>query len=278
MQWLPYKWHYQIFYLIYRWVVALYFNGWLISSGIISDKFFIYLTNWAFVLFNTHLLYAALSTTADYCKAYLCCRQHYNELVFERDADEFEIIQPEGCFNREHNQLQWYHMIQWVLFTLSIQVAATVVILYWGLLYRGGFVDVYDAHYHLANGIIGLIDMWVSGLPIRFLHFYMPQLFAAAYISFTGIYYAAGGTGYNDTSYIYPPLNYEEHPGSAAALCLGVFVCLPILHFFFFGQYVARYWLVYLIYGRQRRPHVSRVPQFDEELETNPASNIVMTD
>ena len=259
--------------------MALYFNGWLISTGTKSDsKFFIFLTNWAFILFNIHLLYAALSTTADYCKAYLCCKQHYNELMFERDADEFEIVEPTGCFNRENNQLQWYHMIQWVLFTLGVQAAAIVVILYWCLLYRGGYFDVYDAHFHLVNGIFGLIDLWVSGLPICFLHFYLPQFFSAAYISFTGIYYAAGGTGINGTSYIYPPLNYAEHPGLAAGLSIGVFVCLPILHFLFYAQYVARYWLVYLIYGRRHRPHVSRVPQFDEELKTNSASNNVMTD
>lgn len=254
--------------------MALYFNGWLISTGVtFSDRFFIFLTNWAFVVFNIHLLYAALSTTADYCKAYLCCRQHYNDLSFERDADEFEIIEPSGCLNRENNQLQWYHMIQWVLFTIGIQAAAIVVILYWCILYRGGHVDVYNAHFHLINGIAGVIDFWVSGPPIRFLHFYIPQLFSGVYISFTGIYYAAGGTGINGTSYIYPPLDYAEHPGLAAGLDVAVFLCIPLLHFIFYAQYVARYWLVYLIYGRRHRPLASRVPQFDEELKSSSSNS-----
>ena len=267
-------------YLIYRWVVALYFNGWQITSGVAqnSPEFFIYLTNWSFLVLNIHLLYAALSTTVDYCKAYLCCRQHYNELNFERDADEFEIVKPKGCFNCEHNQLKWYHMIQWVLFTLGTQTAFTVVLLFWMLLYRGGTVTLYDGHFHLGNGIAGLIDLWVSGLPIRFLHFYMPQLFSAAYISFTGVYYAAGGTGYNGTSYIYPPLDYAENPGLAAGLCIGVLLCLPVIHFLFYAQYIARYWLVYLLYGRRHEPRASRVPQFDEELKTSSASNMMMTE
>ena len=191
--------------------------------------------------------------------------------MFERDADEFEIVEPNGCLNRENNQLQWYHMIQWVLFTIGVQAAATVVILYWILLYRGGSFDEYDAHYHLLNGIVGVIDFWVSGLPIRLLHFYMPQIFAGAYASFTGIYYAAGGTGLNGTSYIYPPLDYAEHPGFAAGICVGtVVVFMPILHSLFYGQYVARYWLVYLIHGRERKPRSSPLPQFDDELKPSP--------
>ena len=202
-------------------------------------------------MFNIHLLYAALSTTVDHCKAYLCGRRHYKELNVKRDANEFEIVKPKGCFNCEHNQVKWYHMIHWVLFTLGTQTAVTVVILYWILLYRGDLVTVYDGHYHLSNGIVGLIDALVSGLPIRFLHFYMPQLFSAVYISFTGIYYAAGGTGYNGTSYIYPPLDYDNNPGQATGLSIGAVFFLPVIHFMFYGVYITRYWLVYLLYGRR---------------------------
>ena len=146
-------------------------------------------------------------------------------------------------------------MIQWVLFTVGTQTAVTVVFLYWIILYRGGPVTLYDGHFHLGNGIIGLIDLWVSGLPVHILHFYMLQLFSATYISFTGIYYAAGGTGYNHTSYIYPPLDYAENPGLAAGLCIVLLLCLPIIHLLFYVQYVTRYWIVYLLYGHQHKPH-----------------------
>ena len=260
--------------MIYRWVVALYFVGWLIASGR-DPKFFIYLTNWSFLALNVHLIYAALSTTVDYFKVYLCCKHHYNDLNFERDADEFDIVEPKGCFSRKYNQIKWYHMIQWVLFTVGTQAAVTVVILYWGLLFRGGSVDVFNGHIHLANGLVGILDMWVSGLPVRLLHFYMLQTYAATYTSFTGIYYAAGGTGYNGTSYIYSPLDYEGSPGSAAGICIGVLLFIPIVHLLFYSQYVGRYWLVYLIYGRQKM-RGSRVSRQDEKLKMNPMTN--MTD
>ena len=260
-----------MFYVIYRWVVCLYFGGWLfafVSNA--SNMFLIYLTNWSYVMLNVHFLYSALSTTIDYFKTYLCCRHHYNELSFERDAEEFEIVAPKGCFNSQYNSIKWYHMIQWVLFTISTQAAVSVVLLYWTVLYRtGGDVSVYDGHYHLGNGIVGIVDLCVSGLPVRLLHFYMIEIYAAGYMSFTGIYYGAGGTGYNGTSYIYPPLNYAENPGYAVGLFVGVLIVLPFLHLLFYALYVARFWLVYLLYGRPRQPlGVSPVPQQEYDNET----------
>ena len=265
-------------YMVYRWVVCLYFGGyllaWMFSSG---PHFFIYLTNWSYILLNVHLLYAALLVTVEYFKAYVCCRRHHNDLNFERNADEFNIIKPLGCFNSEYNQLSWYHMIQWVLFNIANQAAVCVVILYWSLLFRGGDVSLYDGHYHLGNGLIGAVDTMVSGLPVRLLHFYMIQVYGIIYTLFTGIYYAAGGTGYNGTTYIYPVLDYAKNPGSAAGLCIGVIILMPLLHLAFYALYVGRYWLVYLLYGRQR-PHASRAPQVDNQYSTKLAMSEINED
>ena len=51
--------------------------------------------------------------------------------------------------------------------------------------------------------------------------------------------------------YIYSILNYGENPGFATGLVFGVIlVLLPIIHFLFYLVYVARYWALYLIYGK----------------------------
>ena len=256
-------------YVIYHWVVCLYFGGYLLAGAVfVGPRFLIFLTNWSALLLNVYFLYSAILVTVEYFKIYVCCRHHYNDLHFERDADEFKIIKPNGCFSGEYNQLKWYHMIQWVLFNVANQAAVCVVLLYWSLLFRGGEIGLYDGHYHLGNGLISIVDVIVSGLPVRVLHFYMIQVYAIIYTLFTGIYYVAGETGNNGTAYnnniIYPVLNYNTNPGSAAGLCIGVIILLPLLHFAFYALYVGRYWLVYLLYGR-RRPHASRVPQMDSE-------------
>ena len=257
-------------YVIYHWVVCLYFGGHLLAGAFSSGpQFLIYLTNWSALLLNVHFLYSALLVTVEYFKAYVCCRRHYSDLHFERDADEFEIVKPKGCFSSEYNKLRWYHMIQWVLFNVANQAALCVVLLYWSLLFRGGEVGLYGGHYHLGNGLIAIVDVTVSGLPVRLLHFYMIQVYGIIYTLFTGIYYVAGGAGNNGTtSIIYPVLDYARNPGSAAGLCIGVIILLPLLHLAVYALYIGRYWLVYLLYGQQR-PRASRVPQVDNEYSTN---------
>ena len=263
-------------YMIYRWVVFLYFGGYLFAYGAILNgpKFMIYLTNWSYIALNLGFFYAALSTTVEYLMVYVCCRRHYNELHFERDADEFNVVKPKGCFSSKYNQIKWYHMIQWVLSTVGNQAAVCVVILYWALLFRGGTVTLYDGHFHLGNGLIGLVDVFISGLPVRILHFYMIQSYAATYSVFTGIYYVAGGTGNNGTSYIYGPLNYEENPGFAVGLVIGILVVIPLIHLAFFGVYICRFWLVYLLYGFRRQPRLSQAHELaEEEHKTNYVSS-----
>lgn len=262
--------------MIYHWVVCLYFGGHLLAGAFSSGpQFLIYLTNWSALMLNVHFLYSALLVTVEYLKAFVCCRRHYNDLHFERRADEFEIVKPKGCFSSEYNQLKWYHMIQWVLFNVANQAAICVVLLYWSLLFRGGDVGLYDGHYHLGNGLIAIVDVMVSGLPVRLLHFYMMQVYAFIYTLFTGIYYVAGGTGNNGTTFIYPVLDYATKPGSAAGLCIGVIILLPLLHLAVYALYVGRYWLVYLLYGWWR-PHlrVSRVYNEYNEYSNNHAVNM----
>ena len=106
---------------------------------------------------------------------------------------------------------------------------------------------------HLVNGIIALVEIWVTGVPVHFLHFVYVQIIAGSYVVFTGIYFAANLTNNMDGErYIYSVLDYEANPGTASALViLVVLVLVPAIHLVFYLQYVLRYWLVYFIYGRR---------------------------
>jgi len=48
-------------FLVYRWVLALYYLAWLIVAGVqaTGPTFFIYLTNWALVMWVVYLITAA---------------------------------------------------------------------------------------------------------------------------------------------------------------------------------------------------------------------------
>lgn len=53
---------------------------------------------------------------------------------------------------------------------------------------------------HAVNGILVLIDIWITAMPIRALQFYIPVGFGVVYISFAVAYDFSGGTN----SYYYP--------------------------------------------------------------------------
>ena len=129
-------------------------------------------------------------------------------------------------------------------------MAVVVSILYWTLLYSGGPVDNINAH--LVNGIIALIDVVFSGVPVRILHFIYPAMFATAYAVFTGIYFAAGGTHPNGNPYIYPVIDYGNRPGLAVGLVVAVvLVMIPIINLMIFGLYSVRFWLTHCLWTRR---------------------------
>ena len=261
MQWLPYKWQYQLFYLLYRWALAIYFSGWLIGLGTqLTSFFFIFLTDWSLLLFTTYLVYAAVCVTFDYFETFVFCRNKH----FEVNSDErytkgvgeerhsSAITRPHGCLGSTHNQLKWYDMLHWVLFTLGTEAAVSVVVLFWTALYRGGPVNPYDGNIHLGNGIAALIDVWVTGIPVRILHFFYIQIYGTIYSLFSVIYYLAGGLDPWGHPYIYPVLDYSANPGGAAGLLVGAFLCVPLVHMLFYVQYITRRWLVYLLCHRRQ--------------------------
>lgn len=248
LQWLPYKWTHQILYLVYRWLLALYFLAWLIVSGVESSgpKYFVFLTNWAFITFNLYLIVAALSTTTKYLSVHFLCPAE--EESFSREND-YSIEKPRGCCGYEDNSISWYQMIHWLLFTLSTDLAVGVMILYWALLHSGDDVSGINANTHLVNGLVALAEIWISGVPVNFIHFIYTIIFGVVYGIFTGVYFVISG------ALVYPTvLDYNDGVGLAVGAVLGVvFVLLPLMHtVVFYLQHLAKFWILYYIFrGRK---------------------------
>lgn len=250
LQWLPSKWYFQLIYLLYRWVSSLFFLSYLILSGVSGggNYFFVFLTNWSLIALNLHLLWSAVFATVHYFRIYVFCKEKFevqNKLNSYRVYDE-----PAGCCGRQQDDTAWYQKVQWILFTIGNGAAITVTILYWSLIYGlsgGGSVGHIGIVIHALNGVIAVIDVGVSGVPVRILHFVYFIAYCASYSVFTGVYYGAGGTVGNRT-YIYPVLNYESAPAIASGTVLGstLLVC-PLVHLAVWGLYLAREGLVYLV-------------------------------
>ena len=246
-QWFPYNWKFQWIYVIYRWILPAYFFGWLVHSGLTwgASSYFIYLTNWSFLIWNAYLILAAISVTFYYFYTL------FRSCVFETDTSQsvkysfdidVEAAFSVGCCGVSNDESTWYQKIQWFLFLISTEAAVAVTILYWALLYDGGSVDGINANTHLVNGIFAVVDLWLSGVPVRLLHFIYISLFGAAYVIFSGIYHAAG------TDPIYDVLDYRLHPTSASLIAVLVaLLFLPFVHVLLYLMYVARFWIVYSI-------------------------------
>ncbi len=211
--------------------------------------FFIYLTNWGLISFNIYLVIAALSTTTKFLTVHVICRQRYGEAELGRvQSDSYFLRSPSGCCGYGDNKLTWYQMIHWFFFNIGNMQAFGILILYWGILYRGGPVSPSSFHTHLINGLVSIVDLWVSGLPVNIFHFVWIMIYAVLYSIFTGIYFVISGRS------VYTVLDYENDLVSAIGLVVGLILAfLPLVHIVvFYLQYVIRYLIIRQCFGRNR--------------------------
>ena len=246
---MPPAWTFQWLYLLYRWILVLYFGGWLIYYAIEpgpakGDKFVIYLTNSGFLFWVTYLISAAVAVTVNFIRAWACNHVLYfprrdsptRQLMAERDEDE-ERDTTANCCRKTPDSTNFCDKITWFLFLVGAEAAVLIALLFWTMLYNiPGAATPLSVHLHLVNAVVAILDLWVSGVPIFLLQFIYIQIFGATYVSFTGMYYAFG-----NMSAIYPVLDYKANPGLAAGLAVGTAVFgTVIVHLIFLAQYLCR--------------------------------------
>ena len=214
-----------------------------------GPSYFTFLTNWAFIAYNLYLIIAALSTTTKFLTVHVIYRQCYGEAELDRVQNEdYSLKSPSGCCGYSDNKLTWYQMIHWFFFNIGNIQAFGILILYWGILYREGPVSGTSINTHLINGLISIVDLWVSGLPVNLLHLFWIMIYGAIYGIFTGVYFVISGAS------VYPVLDYEDGIGLAVGLVVGVtLVFLPLVHILiFYLQYLARFWIMRCYFSRKQ--------------------------
>ena len=192
-----------------------------------------------------YLIWSAISVTIRYIQQNVPLCKKYKDKQQQID-DELDLMtsKPKGCC--KYNSLQWYEIIHWVLYTVGGEAAFVITILFWALLSPS--FSYYSMIAHLVNGLIAVLDIWVTRLPIRLYHAVYLVVFCSAYTVFTGIYFVAGGGSPYNTTYIYPVINYEENPGTASGIAIGAaLIYTPLIHLFFYMNYLLREGLLYVI-------------------------------
>ena len=92
---------------------------------------------------------------------------------------------------------------------------------------------------HAANTGYVIVDVFITGVPTRLLHFWLPELFGVSFIVFSAIYWAISG------GVIYDALDYGENLSLALAYVAGAIVAILVVQFLLF----LLYWLRVVLYG-----------------------------
>jgi len=220
-----------LLYAIYRVAIATFF---LITTVISFANYvsyalwFIFLTHWSYTVIAVNTVLQAV-----------CVVRHYTDV--HRKAVGATSLQMSPVFK-----------VIWVLQTIGFTTAPVVSSIYWIVIYSGIFVDFDNVNKHIINSVYVFVDVFITGIPVRLLHFLYSLAFGTVYIVFTLVYWAADGRNVHGDPFIYSILDYSNDPSTAVTWLVVVYVFLVVCHCATYALYRLRVLLV-----RQCRRHNS---------------------
>ncbi|XP_030025189.1 protein rolling stone isoform X2 [Manduca sexta] len=215
-------------YIVYRWVLFVV----VLSTGIISFvcqrrpikyekpvpelnrfKWFIYFTNWGFMLIALQAFLALLVV-----------HRYKAEVSYKLPCDEDEIPMPVSRRTRTPLLCRAY----WLTHNVATDLAFVISLIYWTLVHDPKIheINMMNLMVHGGNSVIMVCELVVTSHPMRMAHALYGAGAGLAYGIFSALYWAAGGTDRFGLHSIYPALDWDR-PGSAfgfVALCAVVLV------------------------------------------------------
>jgi len=208
-----------ITYFVYRWAFAFFFLSVWIWSFISAkeqntptenflSKWPIYLTNWGYTLCTTQALLAVGLIT--------------HQLIKERTTG----------FTKKDSQMPVIYKVYWLLHTLAVVIAIGITGSYFVIEYNPDIhtLSALNLLIHAFNSIFMVLDVIMVAHPFRLIHICWSLLFIFVYFCFSAIYYLAGGTGKNNTPYIYPALDWSKVESTILIVILGMLTVI-VSHF-----------------------------------------------
>ena len=234
LQWLPLP-----LFAIYRVLLFLYIFAWLIVSAALTTS------GGRWLVFLTHLSYLVLVLGTG-AIAILCVVYTTVYYVNRNCIQNLPKVETPIQLTYTQDNIPWYVKLVWSLYISGSTLAVLVTIGFWAILYRCDSnsrdntttnltvnntanltvnnttdstvscapISVLTVQLHGVNGLLALVDLFISRVPFQFLHFFYPAILTVLYAIFNGIYFAAGG------GVIYSPLNYGENLGTAVVLVI----------------------------------------------------------
>ena len=217
LQWLPLP-----LFAIYRVLLFLYIFAWLIVSAALTTSG----GRWLVFLTNLSYLVLVLGTGAI---AILCVVYTVVYYVNRNCIQNLPKVETPIQLTYTQDNIAWYVKLVWFLYISGSTLAVVVTIGFWGVVYRcdsnSRSNNTTDAtvscapsaltvQVHGVNGLLALVDLFISRVPFQFLHFFYPSILTALYAILNGIYFAAGG------GIVYAAIDYEGSLGTAIGLVI----------------------------------------------------------
>lgn len=217
-----------VYYLIYRWLLFIA----VVSIGVSSFacqhlpknydgpkielnhfKWFIYFTNWGYIM---------IAVQAGIALAVV--HRYRNKKQFSMGLEEDEL--PMSTAQRTRTPLLC--RAYWLTQNIATDLAFVITLVYWFLVHDPKIHDMNALNVlkHAGNSVVMICELCVTAHPVRMAHALYGAGAGLAYGIFSYLYWAAGGTDRVGLPAIYPTLNWNR-PGAAlgfVSLCAVVMV------------------------------------------------------
>ncbi|XP_022094808.1 protein rolling stone-like [Acanthaster planci] len=260
-------------FIAYRAFLACYTFAWLIMSIVNAGQttglggFFVFLTNWTYILLSFYLVISCISTSYASYRTRQCpsdgnlnkaeaapIRQPGSNDNYPQssspDSESSGSVPEDISPQTTPTRLPFYFKITWVLLNVCLAFGPIISIIYWAFIFdpefvyanQGGAYGVaLTVHRHAFNTIFVYLDLAVSASPITFWHFVYPVGYGLLYMFFSLVYYWAGGTNpYIDSPAIYPSLLDWTNPGKTIGAVIAFAVVAIVFHSVAYGCYRLR--------------------------------------
>ncbi|XP_071083267.1 protein rolling stone-like [Haliotis cracherodii] len=209
------QWGHPRLYLSWRIFWALFHTSWLVISMVSSTKvtsspvggavWFIYLTNWTYLLLTTSTVLDAVT------------------VVFVR-INRQEII------HGFTSHLPWHLKASWLLNSVVTEGSLHISAIYWIFIFKDQSLTLLRFILHGMNSIYVLSNLLITAMPVRVYHVIFPVIYGVIYTVFSVVYHILGGTNDKGERYIYKILDWSNLKRTLPLVFLSTFVALPCLY------------------------------------------------
>uniref|UniRef100_UPI00358F54AA protein rolling stone-like n=1 Tax=Myxine glutinosa TaxID=7769 RepID=UPI00358F54AA len=212
-------------WLAIRLVVAMFVLTWCIVSGVGKNdlRWFIYLSNLAFLLLCMYLVLAAVNLL-----------WYWVWRIRESSRIGVTFIVMETGEDTSPTRLWQVSLgFQWLLRSLSGDLGIMVAFTYWAFEYspETSTIDGPTVVIHGVNVVVILAECLLSHTMGRLLHIVYVWAFIGLYLLFSVIFWLRGGINLKGHPYIYRALDYSGDPLRATVnVLLLVLVLCPLVH------------------------------------------------